>query len=65
MADLKTDLKTDDIDKMILSVVADNKDITIPEIAKAIKLSISGTKLRLNKLKTAGILERVGADKGG
>jgi len=63
--DLKTDLKTDDIDKLILSVVADNKDIIIPEIAKVIKLSVSGTKLRLNKLKTAGLLSRIDGKKGG
>ena len=62
---LKTNLKTDNIDGKIISLIADNKHITIPEIANNINLSVSGTKLRINRLRNNGSIARVGPAKGG
>jgi ATP-dependent DNA helicase RecG len=61
----KTDLKTDNIDGKIMSLITENKHITILEIANNINLSVSGTKLRINKLKNNGSIVRVGSAKGG
>jgi len=63
--DLKTDLKTDNIDGKIMSLITENKHITILEIANNINLNVSGTKLRINKLKNNGSIVRVGSAKGG
>ena len=63
--DLKTDLKTDRIDREIALLIAENKHITISEIANHINLSISGTKLRINKLRKNGSIIRIGSAKGG
>lgn len=63
--DLKTDLKRDSIDDKIIFLITENKQITIPEIAKNINLSISGTKLRISKLKNKAIIERKDSKKGG
>ncbi|MBR1609408.1 MAG: winged helix-turn-helix transcriptional regulator [Kiritimatiellae bacterium] len=40
-------------------------DVTIPELANATGLSLSGVKWNIRKLKANGRLRRVGADKGG
>jgi hypothetical protein len=39
--------------------------MSIPNIAKNINRGITVTKGRITKLKNIGILERIGADKGG
>lgn len=62
---LKTNLKTDNIDGKIISLITENKHITILEIANNIKLSVSGTKLRINRLRNNGSIARVGSAKGG
>ena len=63
--DLKTDLKTDEIDNLILSLIKSDKFITIPDITQKIGKKLTATKDRLNKLKSRGLIERIGADKGG
>jgi len=62
---LKTNLKTDNIDGKIISLITENKHITILEIANNINLSVSGTKLRINRLRNNGSIARVGSAKGG
>jgi ATP-dependent DNA helicase RecG len=62
---LKTDLKTDNVDEKIKSLITDNKHITIHKIANSINLSVSGTKLRINRLRNNGSIARVGSAKGG
>ena len=62
---LKTNLKTDNIDIRILSLISNNTGITIQEIAKGVKLSVSGTKLRINRLRNNGSIVHVGPAKGG
>ena len=43
----------------------ENKDITISELAYLCGISVGGVEKILRQLKTVGILERIGADKGG
>ena len=62
---LKTNPKTDNIDNRILSLISNNTGITIQEIAKGVKLSVSGTKLRINRLRNNGSIVHVGPAKGG
>jgi predicted HTH transcriptional regulator len=62
---LKTGLKTDSVDVLILNLIKENNNITAPEIAKQINRAISNTKARIYKLKAKGLLERIGPDKGG
>ena len=61
----KTNPKTDNIDIRILSLISNNTGITIQEIAKGVKLSVSGTKLRINRLRNNGSIVHVGPAKGG
>ncbi|MDR1652556.1 MAG: putative DNA binding domain-containing protein [Prevotellaceae bacterium] len=61
----KTVEKTDTIDAKIISLMSENKNIKVSEIANAIKRGVSVTNERIAKLKTLGILQRIGADKGG
>jgi ATP-dependent DNA helicase RecG len=63
--DLKTDLKTDAVDVLILQTIGQEGTITILEMAKRINKGLSATKARLTRLKQAGYIERIGADKGG
>ena len=63
--DLKTDLKMDDTDILIISMIRENKKITIPQIAKYINKGISATKDRITKMKKYGYIERIGSLKGG
>jgi ATP-dependent DNA helicase RecG len=61
----KTDLKTDDIDKHIISLIANDKNISIPEISRQSGKGGTAIKVRLMKLKKAGIICRIGPAKGG
>ena len=61
--DLKTDLKTEELE--IIKCINDNKYITIPEIAIVIQKGLSATKVKINKLKELNIIKRIGPAKGG
>ena len=64
--DRKTNLETSrKADLKILAVVKAMPDVTIPELANATGLSMSGVKWNIRKLKADGRLRRVGPDKGG
>ncbi|MDR2448583.1 MAG: putative DNA binding domain-containing protein [Prevotellaceae bacterium] len=63
--DLKTDLKTDTVDVLILQSIEREATITVSEMAKRISKGLSATKARLTKLKQGGYIERIGSDKGG
>ena len=65
IADMKTDLKISDIDNIILHLINENSQISITDIAKKIERGLTATKERISKLKAKGLIERVGADKGG
>jgi Fic family protein len=59
---LKSSLKTEG---RILALLRENNAMTIPEVAKALKLSSRAIDKQIEKLKKQGRLQRVGADKGG
>ena len=59
------DLKTDEVDVMIMSIMLNNNSISIPELSKKINKGVSATKARISKLKEMCLLERIGADKNG
>ncbi|MFH0856700.1 MAG: winged helix-turn-helix transcriptional regulator [bacterium] len=50
---------------MIINLIGEDKYITIPELAKKIKISTTAIENNIAKLKEKGILERIGPDKGG
>ncbi|GAA4847840.1 helix-turn-helix domain-containing protein [Algivirga pacifica] len=50
---------------MILELVYENKDITIPEMAEQVGISERAIQKNIQKLKEEQLLERVGPDKGG
>ena len=58
----KSDQKSD---QKILALIAQDKSITIKELALKLQMSESGIKKALNKLKTEGYLKRTGSKKGG
>ena len=49
----------------ILNLISDNKNITIPEIAKELDLSSRAIEKQISKLKEQNKLKRIGPDKGG
>lgn len=49
----------------IIEILLDNPQISIPEMAALLNMSVSGIRYQIGKLKKTGALERVGADKGG
>ena len=59
---LKSSLKSD---QKILEIISKKSDITIPEIAEKIGLTVVGVKKNIKKLKEQNKIRRVGADKGG
>ena len=63
--DQKTDQKTNMLDNIILSLIKENTQISITEIAQKIERGLTATKERISKLKAKGLLERIGPDKGG
>jgi len=52
-------------DLKIFNIICNNSKITIDEIIKETKLSRSGIKKIINKLKSDGKIKRIGPDKGG
>ena len=66
--DLKTDLKTgniDDIDRLIMKLMSENVYITIPEMAREATKGVTVIKSRLSKLKRLNLIKRIGSLKGG
>ena len=51
--------------KKILDSISTNKHITVPEIAKKVKISERKIKENIKKLKEKNLLKRIGPDKGG
>lgn len=49
----------------ILEVIKANPEITTQELATSLLLSVKGVEWNLKGLKAAGLLKRIGADKGG
>jgi len=49
----------------IIDLINQNKNITIPEMAKSIGISTRATEKQIAKLKEQGKIRRIGADKGG
>jgi len=62
---LKTGLKIEELDSLILGLMEENNEISIPNIAQKIAKGLTATKDRISKLKSKGLIERVGPDKGG
>lgn len=58
----ETPLKTPE---KILAAMSNKADITIPELAHLLEKSESAVKRAIRKLRDAGQIERIGADKGG
>jgi ATP-dependent DNA helicase RecG len=52
-------------DQKILTLIRGKTDITIAELAENLRISAGAVKKHLRKLKTQGLLRRVGPDKGG
>ena len=49
----------------IISVIMENPKITQAEMADLLGLTIDGVKYHIKKLKSDGVLERIGSDYGG
>jgi ATP-dependent DNA helicase RecG len=49
----------------ILSILSENSEISMQELANKIDITYDGIKWQLNKLKSQGVIRRDGADKGG
>ena len=60
---LKTTLKT--TLREVLSIIKDNPEVSIPELAAQLNLSREGIKYNIKKLKDLGYIRREGAKKGG
>lgn len=50
---------------LILDIIKNNPSVTASEIAEKIEISKRATEKHLSKLKSAGILNRIGSDKSG
>ena len=61
----KGTVKLTSIQANILKEVSVNQFITIPEISEKVKINIRNTKNNIFKLKSKGLLERIGSDKNG
>jgi Fic family protein len=54
-----------DAEKRILELISDNPEITYNEMAKEISMNRKTVQRYISKLKTAGVIERIGSDKSG
>jgi len=54
-----------DVQKIIMNEMANNKAVTMSEISKVLNINLRNTKNNVAKLKAKGLIERVGADRGG
>ena len=57
--------KVTEKEKLVIGLIEKNKDVTIQEIAKNIKISRKSVNAYIKQLKEKGLLQRVGPDKGG
>jgi ATP-dependent DNA helicase RecG len=48
-----------------LLIIKNNSQVTIDELSKSLNMTTRAIEKNIAKLKSRGILERVGADKGG
>ena len=53
------------VQEIILQEISNNKCVTIPELSEKVKINIRNVKNNIAKLKTKGLIERIGPDKGG
>ena len=60
-----TDKTVEETVDKILQLIAENAKITQSELVKKTGLTRRGVEWNISKLKTAGIIERIGADNGG
>ena len=51
--------------KIIVEIISDNPNVTIPEIAERLKLNPRGIAKHFKILQEKGLIRRVGPDKGG
>ncbi len=51
--------------KIIVDIISDNPNVTIPEIAERLKLNPRGIAKHFKILQEKGLIRRVGPDKGG
>ena len=61
----KNDERLGENQKKIVQLMQKNSHITIPELSEQIKISETAIQNNISKLKTKGIIERIGPDKGG
>ena len=61
-SNLKSNLKTD---LKILTLMKEQPEISLPEIAEGLQLSLGAIKKQVHKLKKQGKIIRMGPDKGG
>lgn len=52
-------------EEKVFDLISKNNHITIPELAKRIKITTTAIENNIAKLKQKGLLKRVGPDKGG
>jgi ATP-dependent DNA helicase RecG len=57
--------KMTSVQKALLKEISDNKFVTIPELSKKVRINLRNTKSNISKLKSKGLLKRIGPDKGG
>ena len=59
---MKSSMKSED---RLLLVLKDNQNMSLPQMAEAIGLSVAGVRKVLEKLRASGHIRRIGPDKGG
>ena len=58
----KSSQKSSDV---IISIMSENKSVTIAELATACNISTRAVQKNIDKLRNAGVVKRIGPDKGG
>lgn len=61
----ETGTTSKEIDSMIVDMLEVRPEIVVKEIAENLKLSVSGVRYHINKMKKAGVIEHVGSTKKG
>ena len=64
LAQVKQDSSMKSEDRLLL-VLKDNQNMSLPQMAEAIGLSVAGVRKVLEKLRASGHIRRIGPDKGG
>lgn len=57
--------KVTEKEKLVVDLIAKNKDVTIQEIVEKMKTSRKSVNAYIKQLKAKGIIRRIGPDKGG